>query len=172
MHCFIKHKDEQGQWWNLEMTSGTFSRTSFIMESFNVSDAGMESGLYMKPLSEKESVALCLLDLLDYYDKQKAIYSDNLVRKAYTEGLKVYPNSLFQLAKADDEKYRLDKAMEKQGLNDYNKINPYPELVKQFKEYQATKDYITKIGYSTLTPEQYKEKVQAIKNEQQSQAKK
>lgn len=172
MHCFIKHKDEQGQWWNLEMTSGTFSRTSFIMESFNVSDAGMESGLYMKPLSEKESVALCLLDLLDYYDKQKEIYYGSFVRKTYTEGLKVYPNSLLQLAKADDEKYELDNAMEKKGLNDYDKIKPYPELVKQFEEYKATKDYIAKIGYSKLTPEQYKEKVQAIKKEQQVEAKK
>jgi len=73
MHIYIKHKDEKKQWWNLELTSGTFSRTSFIIESFNVSDAGMESGLYMKPLSLKESIALCLSDLLDYYDKKTGI---------------------------------------------------------------------------------------------------
>lgn len=166
MHVFIKHKDEKQQWWNLELTSGTFSRTSFIMESFNVSDAGMESGLYMKPLSDKESVALCLNDLLVYYDKKTGIYYDDFVRKTYTAGLKIYPNSLLQLSKADYQKYHLDKAIEKKGLKDYSKIEPYPELVKLDKEYKATIDYITKIGYSSLTPEQYREKVMQIKNEQ------
>lgn len=166
MHVFIKHKDEKQQWWNLELTSGTFSRTSFIMESFNVSDAGMESGLYMKPLSDKESVALCLNDLLVYYDKKTGIYYDDFVHKTYTEGLKVYPNSLLQLSKADYQKYHLDKAIEKKGLKDYSRIKSYPELVKLDKAYKATIEYITKIGYSSLTPEQYREKVIQIKNEQ------
>jgi hypothetical protein len=165
MHVFIKHKDEKQQWWNLELTSGTFSRTSFIMESFNVSDAGMESGLYMKPLSDKESVALCLNDLLVYYDKKTGIYYDDFVYKTFTAGLKVYPNSLLQLSKVDYQKYKLDKAMEKKGLKDYSKIKAYPELVKLEKELKTTKDYIAKIGYSSLTPEQYREKVMQIKNE-------
>ncbi len=165
MHVFIKHKDEKQQWWNLELTSGTFSRTSFIMESFNVSDAGMESGLYMKPLSDKESVALCLNDLLVYYDKKTGIYYDEFVYKTFTAGLKVYPNSLLQLSKVDYQKYKLDKAMEKKGLKDYSKIKPYPELVKLEKELKTTQDYIAKIGYSSLTPEQYREKVMQIKNE-------
>jgi len=162
MHVFIKHKDEKDQWWNLELTSGTFSRTSFIIESFNVSDAGIESGLYMKPLSLKESVAQCLSDLLDYYDKKTGIYYGDMVCKAYTTGLKVYPNSLLQLAKRDDLKYNLDKAMDAKGLNDYKKIQPYPELVKLYEEVDNTTKYILQIGFSKLTDEQYREKVEQI----------
>lgn len=164
MHLYIKHKDEKQQWWNLELTSGTFSRTSFIMESFNVSDAGIESGLYMKALSDKESVALCLSDLMEYYDEKTGVYFDSLVVKAYTEGLKVYPNSLLQLMKADAIKYKLDKLMHVNGLNDYSQINTYPELVALYNEFLATQTYIEKIGYSKLTPKQYKEKVNEIKN--------
>lgn len=166
MHVFIKHKDENGKWWNLELTSGTFSRTSFIIESFNVSDAGIESGLYMKPLSDKESIALCLNDILVYYNKKTGIYYDDFVCKSFTDGLKVYPNSLLQLSKIDYQKYKLDKAMEKKGLKDYSKIRTYPDLVKLEKELNTTHDYMAKIGYSSLTPEQYREKVMQIKNEQ------
>jgi hypothetical protein len=162
MHVFIKHKDEHGAWWNLELTSGTFSRTSFIIESFGVTDAGMESGLYMKPLSDKESVALCLSDLLDYYDKQKGIYYGNMVIKAYTEGLKIYPNSLLQIAKRDEIKHRLDKAMEAKGLNNYNLIKPYPELTKLYTEMDETGKYLQKIGYTRFTEQQYKQKVEEI----------
>jgi hypothetical protein len=162
MHVFIKHKDEKGQWWNLELTSGTFSRTSFIIESFNVTDAGMESGLYMKPLTLKESIALCLSDLLDYYDKQTGIFYGEVVRKAYSTGLSVYPNSLLQLAKRDEIKYRLDKAMEVKGLNDYSKIEPYPELIELYEEMDKTVKYIQQIGFSKLTDKQYREKVEQI----------
>ena len=115
LHCFIKHKDEQGKWWNLELTSGTFSRTSFIMESFNVSDAGMESGLYMKPLDGKELLALCLSDLMDYYEKKTGKYYGAIVQKAYQTGLKYCETSLLQLWKRDEIKYRLDKEMETKG---------------------------------------------------------
>ncbi len=171
MHCYIRHKDEQGKWWNLELTTGTFSRTSFIIESFNISDEGMESGLYMKPLSEKESISLCLHDLIDYYDKQTGIYYGSLVRKAYTVGLKFYPNSLWQMVKANDEKYQLDSAMEANGIKDYNKIDLNPEIVKFDKKFKATKDYIAKIGYSKITPEQYKEKLHIVENEKQKRQK-
>lgn len=166
MHVFIKHKDEKGQWWNLELTSGTFSRTSFLIESFNVSDAGMESGLYMKPLSLKESIAQCLSDLLDYYDKKTGIYYGYIVCKAYTEGIKFYPNSLLQLAKLDELKYRLDKAMEAKGLNDYRDIQIFPELVQLFDEMDKTRRYLQQIGFSKLTDEQYREKVEQITSRQ------
>lgn len=166
MHVYIKHKDEKDQWWNLELTSGTFSRSSFIMESFNVSDAGIESGLYMKALSVKESIALCLFDLLVNYDNKTGIYYGDFVRKAYTEGLKVYPNSLLVTLKVNDQKYQLDKAMERYGLKDYRKIKLFPELVKLDDELKETNTFISKIGYSSLTPEQYRDKVLQIKNKQ------
>ena len=171
MHVYIKHKDEQGKWWNLELTSGTFSRTSFIMESFNVSDAGMESGLYMKPLDGKELLALCLSDLLDYYEKKTGKYYGAIVEKAYQTGLKYCEVSLLQLWKRDEIKYRLDKEMKDKGLNDYNQINPYPELIALLDQVKATDDFIKKMGYSSLTPEQYREKVQQIENGKYSQTK-
>lgn len=171
MHVYVKHKDEQGKWWNLELTSGTFSRTSFIMESFNVSDAGMESGLYMKPLDGKELLVLCLSDLMDYYEKKTGKYYGAIVQKAYQTGLKYCEVSLLQLWKRDEIKYRLDKEMEAKGLNDYNQINPYPELVVLLDQVKATDDFIKKMGYSSLTPEQYREKVQQIENGKYSQTK-
>ena len=171
LHIYIKHRDEQEKWWNLELTNGTFSRTSFIIESFDVPDEGIESGLYMKPLTERESIALCLYDLLAYYDKKTGIYYGNFVRKAYTEGIKVYQNSLFQLYKANDEKHTLDKAMAEKKLNDYDKIKLYPDLVSLKKNFDATKDYIKKIGYYTYSAERYGEKMQEIRKMQQEKTK-
>lgn len=171
MHVYIKHQDEQGKWWNLELTSGTFSRTSFIMESFNVSDAGMESGLYMKALDGKELLTLCLSDLMDYYQKKTGKYYGSIVQKAYKTGLKYNEASMLQLWKFDDLKQKLDTEMASLGLKNYNEIQKYPELSKLLDEVKTTDEFINKIGYSNLTPEQYREKVQQIEEGKYSQTK-
>ncbi|RCW20254.1 hypothetical protein [Marinilabilia salmonicolor] len=164
MHVFIKHKDEKGNWWNLEMTSGTFSRTSFLIESFNISDAGIMSGLYLKPLDEKETIALCILDLLSYYEKVFGIYSDKFVFTCYQKGIEYYPNSNFQIWKLNDQKHYLDNEMEKTGISDYSKIPEYPKLEAMYNEMEQTRLYLAEIGLSHLTPEQYEQKVMEIKN--------
>jgi len=171
MHVYIRHKDEQGNWWNLELTSGTFSRTSFIMESFNVSDAGMESGLYMKSLDGKELLTLCLSDLMDYYQKKTGKYYGAIVQKAYKTGLEYNEASMLQLWKFDDLKYQLDIEMKKKELTNYEQIKPDTELFALLEKVKATDEFINKIGYSNLTPEQYREKVQQIENGKHSQTK-
>ena len=103
--------------------------------------------------------------------KHFVLASQYWVRKAYTEGLKVYPNSLLQLVKRDEIKFRLDKEMEKKGLNDYEKIKPYPELVKLLDEVKSIDKYILQIGYSKLTAEQYRDKVQEIEKGKTTQTK-
>jgi uncharacterized protein (DUF169 family) len=61
--------------------------------------------------------------------------------------------------------------MEKKELNDYDKIKPYPDLVKLFEEFKSIDKFIQQIGYSKLTPEQYREKVQQIEHGKTTQTK-
>lgn len=159
MHVFIKHRDEDGKWWNLELTSGTFSRTSFIIESFGVTDAGMQSGLYMKPLSTLESVALCLSDLIDYYEKTTGKYSGSLVEAAYNSGLRVYPNSLLQLQKYNDLKDMVDSEMLKRDLKTYDQAESVAELSPLCVELEKTAEHIEQMGYYQLSADDYEVKV-------------
>lgn len=164
MHVYIKHRDEKGDWWNLEMTSGTFSRSSFLMESFNVSEQALKSGLFMKALSEEESIALCISDLLNIYESKTGIYSNDFVRKCYTIGIKYFPMSLLQSWKYGDIKYQLDKKMAALGMNNYQQVFGNPELEKLFYQADSTKKFIKNAGYTTLTNEQYREKATSILN--------
>lgn len=162
LHVFIKQKDEQGQWWNLELTSGSFSRTSFIIEYFNVTDAGIESGLYLKPLGGKDLLILCLTDLLNYYEKRTRRYYGEVVRKAYEIGLKYSKVNHLQIWKRDDLKHTLDKKMKARGLTKNEQISLYPDLELLRDEIQKTDEKIKSMGYYKPTPEQYKEKKQEI----------
>ena len=166
MHCYVKHKDEKGNWWNLEMTTGTFSRSSFIMETFNVSEVAIESGLFMKPLSEIESVAFCICDLLNYYEHKTGRYSDDFIKRCYDIGLRYYPNSQLQISKGNDLKFRLDSKIIDMGLNGYRDIAKFPELMKEFEVMDSTFKYLTKIDYSTLKSENYERMVNDIKVKQ------
>lgn len=169
MHCFIRHKDEEGKLWNLEMTSGSFSRTSFIIEQFNISTKAIETGLYMKPLDVNETLANCLLDMLTYYDEQYHIYSDDFVKKVYELGLKYYPSSLLQLSKADDMKFRIDCKMGEKGVFDYSEMKKHPDLVALSQEYEAIKKYIEEMGYEKFPEEKYRQMVKGIEEEKKKQ---
>ena len=166
MHCYVKHRDEKGNWWNLEMTTGSFSRSSFIMETFNVSEIAIESGLFMKSLSDIESVAYCICDLLNYYEYKTGRYSDDFIRKCYSIGLQYYPNSQLQTNKGNDLKFRLDSKIIDMGLKGYRDIINYPELMREFEAMDSTFQYLSKIGYSTIKPEDYEKMVNDIKVKQ------
>lgn len=166
MHCYVKHRDEHGNWWNLEMTTGSFSRSSFIMETFNITEAAIESGLFMKSLTEVESVAYCIYDLLCFYEQKTGRYSDDFVKQCYEIGLQYYPNSQLQISKGNDLKYRLDDKMTNMGLKSYREIVNFPELMTEFKIMDKTFKYLSEIGYSTVKHEDYEKMVYHIKENQ------
>lgn len=159
MHFFIKHKDEKDEWWNLELTSGSFSRTSFIIESFGITDKQIESGFYLKPLTQKETLASILKDLFHYYDEYTGIYYDNFVEKLTETGLKYYPVSAFLAVKIDILKHKLDDDMAKLGLNDYSKISLYPNLVLQKTNIDLLNKVLKSYGYQKVSLDWYEKKV-------------
>jgi hypothetical protein len=136
------------------------------METFNVSEAAIESGLFMKSLSDIESVACCIHDLLYYYERKAGRYSDDFVKKCYETGLQYYPNSLLQITKANDLKFRLDSKMNDMGLTGYIEIINYPDLMNEYQMIYSTFQYISQIGYSTIPPEDYEKMVNDIKEKQ------
>lgn len=166
MHCYVKHRDEQGNWWNLEMTTGSFSRSSFIMETFNVSETAIESGLFMKSLSDVESVAYCIYDLLGYYEDKTGRYSDDFIKRCYEIGLQYYPNSQLQISKANDLQFRLSSKMIEKGLRGYGDLVNFPELMNEFEVMNATFEYLSDIGYSTMRNEDYEKMVLDVKEKQ------
>lgn len=166
MHCYVKHRDEQGNWWNLEMTTGSFSRSSFIMETFNVSETAIKSGLFMKSLSDEESVAYCIYDLLSYYEDKTGRYSDDFIKRCYEIGLQYYPNSQLQISKANDLQFRLSCKMIEKDLRGYGDLVNYPELMNEFENMNATYKYLSEIGYTTMKNEDYEKMVHDVKDTQ------
>lgn len=159
MHFFIKIKDETGKWYNHEVTTGSFSRTSFIIESFGVTDRALQSGLYMKPLNEKESLSELLRQLICYYEKRTGKYYGEIVEKAIENGLIARPTSTILLSKIDALSYRmflfcLINNIDQTKLT-YESLKHYPILSILNTRIGNLKDEVEAIGFTTFTEERY-----------------
>ena len=71
-HVYIKHRgapDRSGQrrMHNVELTSASFPKDSWVMASGYITLPGIQNALYMDTLSREESIALCLTDLAQGY---------------------------------------------------------------------------------------------------------
>ena len=171
MHVYVKQQDENGIWWNLELTSlYKYMPSEDYVTLFEISEAAQKSGLYMKSLTEQENLILCLEDLLRYY-WGKGIICDSFVEEVIETVIKYQPVSEVQLIRSSCIKYKLDNAMEAKGLNDYDQIWEYPDLVEQYKDLVKLGRYIESIGYRRMSDELYQSFVDKNKQKAEIQSK-
>lgn len=104
-HMYIKHIDEEGKWVNLELTNGHPSSDAWIISSCGISREAIKSGIYMEPLTLKESVAFCLLDLA--YAHHSKYGNDQFFLKCTSTALKFFPTSINALMMQHDYYYNL-----------------------------------------------------------------
>lgn len=67
LHVFVKYTDDSGTVWNLEATSGLgFTRDIWYRKELPMTDSAIGSGIYLRPLSEEENVALMATSLIEH----------------------------------------------------------------------------------------------------------
>lgn len=158
LHSYIRHQDAEGKWWNFETTTGSFSRASYIMENFYVSENAIKSGLYMTNLTAKETIVQCLYDLLCVYERKTGFYSNDFVRKCYTLGLKYHYADNLHTFRINDLKYQLEKKAWNKGLRSMAELLNDPVLAKEYDYLQQQQKEFTEMGYHSFTTEEYVKK--------------
>lgn len=159
-HCFIKHKDENGTWVNLEMTSGSFARDAWIIQQTGVTVEQISAGIYMNALSQKQSLSFILKDLAANYQIQFG--ADEFDRNVIETGLRYYPNGI-HLYLVKFEHYR-EKLLESRKQNQ----SKSEEFCK--KELSAIQQQLNALGYQEPSQIDYEQWVH--KNEKQKNHKK
>lgn len=67
LHLFVRYTDPSGVDHNLEATSGGHeARTEWYRQNLPMTDRSVESGIYMRTLSRRETVAAMALSVLDF----------------------------------------------------------------------------------------------------------
>lgn len=70
LHVLAKFKNDAGEWVNIEVTSyGTKQNTSYQQE-MAITAKAMQSGIYLRPLSRRESLGVIVETLMESYGKR------------------------------------------------------------------------------------------------------
>jgi hypothetical protein len=115
-HIYIKHKAEKGGWYNTELTSATFPVDAWLMASGYITLEAIQNGIYMDTLSEKESIALCVIDLAQGYNHKYPDNDGKFVIECCDLALKYFPDYVnAMLLKAETRLKQLQQLQKKHG---------------------------------------------------------
>lgn len=163
MHFYIKHQDNVGKWWCYETTRYNYCDERYIIETNHVSPQAITSGLYTKPLTDKETLCQMLYDLYYFYEKRTGFYSNNFVRKCYTLGLRYFPVSTLRIVELSDLKYQLDKELWQRGRRDKYDFTDFPDLQARYLRLQEMRAEIEALGFYQYSSKEIKDKLDKIK---------
>ena len=69
-HMYIKHVGEDGKWVNVELTTGSFARDEWYIQSMGISSDAIKNGVFLTAMSDKEDLAYMMYMLaIAYFQK-------------------------------------------------------------------------------------------------------
>lgn len=164
-HLYIKHKDDKGQWVNVELTNGTFPRDGWIISSLSITTDAIKAGTYMEPLSLKESVALCLYDLALGYQFQFG--HDDFGLQCCETLLNYFPKCIYAYMVKSEIFSEKRKSLLLANNNQRNS-----EISEIEKIITGIYEHIDTMGYKDMPKEQYEQWVKDAENERLKQQQK
>lgn len=166
-HFYIKHQNKRDRWYNTELTSGIFPIDAWLMASGYIHLDAVVNKLYMEALSEKQMLALNLIDLAKGYEKKLgANAKSDFILKCCETALKYYPNYINALIlKAETKKKSFDVLMAKYNAQNPADIFIYPEARQVFTEMTAIYAQIHELGYRKMPEEMYLNWLVSLKEE-------
>ncbi|MFP3834779.1 hypothetical protein [Chryseobacterium sp. SIMBA_028] len=172
-HVYIKHQIKSDGWYNTELTSGVFPRDSWLMASGYIHLDAIKNGVFMKALNNKESLALCLFDLAQAYNRNFPDNDGEFVLKTISRALEVYPNFAKALIlKAETHKEQFEKLMDKQNLSsttpeNIKKVQQDPKAKELMKLMTKEYTHIYEMGYRQMPEEMYLDWLVSLKTERE-----
>lgn len=163
-HVYIKHRSEKDGWYNTELTSGFFPIDAWLMASGYVHTDAIRNGVYMKALTDKESIALCLVDLALGYQRHE-FYDLDFVIKCAEKALEYFPNYVSAMMLITEAKGKMIEDILYTKNTDFSKVNQYPETRKILLEVQEDLTKIHELGYRQMPEEMYLEWLVSLYNE-------
>lgn len=91
-HIYIKANNKKVGWYNIELTCGDFPTDAWYAASGYIHTDAIRNGIYMRALSDKEAVAMTLVDLAQGYQAKFGIEDGSFILKCCDTSLEHFPN--------------------------------------------------------------------------------
>ncbi len=166
-HSYIKFQDEKEKWYNVELTNGMFTASSFILNSGYIKAEAMQNNIYMQNFSKKELLSQFYTDLAMGYIHKFGY--DEFVETVIQKALDLYPNNInANMVLSNFNTVRFEYAMKKLGINptkkeELQKIREYPETVQWLKATNGQYQKIDDLGFQQMPSDAYENWLGSLK---------
>jgi len=168
-HTYIRFKDENEKWYNVELTNQMFTTETMILNSGFIKAEALQNGLFMRNLTKKEHFAHMLAELSNGYIHKYGY--DEFALKMILKSLELYPNLMTaHMQLSNYNSFKFEYVCKQLGINPRNhtelqKIRNYPKVIALLKKVQKEYNVIDNLGYEFITEEQYKNWIISLQKE-------
>lgn len=168
-HIYIKQYSKKTGWYNTELTSANFPIDAWLTASGYIHLDAIRNGVYMDTLSQKESLALTLVDLAKGYERKFGVLDGEFILKAVNKALEVDPNFINALLlKAETQKKLFENEMLIRSMDDPNDLIEQSEEYRDlFLEMQSIYVKIHQLGYRQMPEEMYLDWLNTLQEERE-----
>lgn len=154
-HIYIKLQSKKIGMYNTELTSATFPIDAWLMASGYIHLDAIRNGVFMDTLSNKQSLALCLIDLAQSYER-KFGKRDGFEKRCTETALKYYPNYINALLlKSEILKSDFDQILRQNRAKYPKEIFHISEAKALYDEYEALIVQVYKMGFRKMPKQMY-----------------
>lgn len=155
-HVYIKQHCDKAGWYNTELTSRAFPVDAWVMATGYVSTQAIANGIYMDTVSDRQSIAICLIDLAQGYQRKFPESTVDFSIKCAELALKYYPNyANGLLLLAESRKSQFESLQKKYGFTDPAEARAHPECEQVFQQMQKDYKNLFKLGYRQVSEKTY-----------------
>lgn len=158
-HSYIKFRDEDENWYNVELTNGMFTTQSMILQSGFIKSEALQNGIYMQEMTEPQLLSQLLSDFAMGYTRKFGY--DPFVNQVVDKALELYPNSVTaQMIKSNYLTIQFEYVTQQVGINPRNRqelqnIRHFPEIVDMLNKVNTQYDKIDNLGFEFMSAEAY-----------------
>jgi|GEM_PF-137281 len=170
-HVFIKHRNDADEydWFNVELTSGTFPHDAWLMASGYITRQSIISGMYLDTLDLRQSVALCLVDLAKGYERKftslQKLVNETFVIECAKLALAHHPQNInAKLLWVETLHKRLVRIMQANGLITIETVHTLPKAKTTLQEMEKLYGEMEKAGYREMPKAMYLHWLATVKN--------
>jgi len=111
-HIYIKANNKKVGWYNIELTCGEFPTDAWLMASGYIHIDAIRNGIYLRALSEREAIAMTLIDLAQSYQAKYGVEDGNFILLCCNTALMYFPDYINALLLKGDTLTALYKETE------------------------------------------------------------
>ena len=166
-HSFIKFKDKNGKWYNIELTNGMFTASSFMINSGYIKAEAIQNHIYLQNLSKQELLSEFYVDLANGYIHKFGY--DDFVEKVADKALELYPNNVnAQMIKATYCSIHFEYVAKQLGINpkdkkQLQKIKNNPNAIALLQEANKQGKKVDQLGFTEMPQEAYENWLNSLK---------